>query len=483
MSLRLAASIGAMVALFTITTGQVLGQAEPLAAAPAQRPNFVLLVLDDQDAFTPFWDAMPRTRQLVPARGLIFTNAFSTTPICTPGRATILSGRQAHHTHVYTLVGPTGGWNFASQLGSTFAVALSQLGYTNALFGKTWGSTVPDPGWRVWCALGGDHMYEGYNYEVTEKALDGSYSNYIGGEYSTDFLADKAIGFLRARAGSSLPFFLYLAPTAPHLPLSPAPRHQAIAYQRWNGRLPHRADYNERNISDKSQWLKSTAAIRSAAVPYADGEYYKRMGSLMAVDEMMGRVHQELVRQGVWDNTIVIVTSDNGYNLGAHRLIHKMAPYEESIKVPLAVAGPGVVVDESNALVGLHDLAPTFIDLAGGTLHWPMDGQSLAPFLLEGAQADVNWRTSLIIEYNTGGVFPGYNPGGAMRRGYSLDIPTYRGLRTSDHKYIRWGATGEEEIYDLTSDPLELNNLVKTATPEVQQLRKAFRAQLRSVLP
>jgi arylsulfatase A-like enzyme len=464
--------------LLGLGAGQVISQAAPADGLTAP-PNIVLLVLDDQDAFTPFWDAMPRTRQLVPDRGMTFTNMFSTTPICTPGRATILSGRQAHHTHVYTLVGPTGGWNFASQLQTTFPVALSRQGYMNALLGKTWGSTVPDPGWNVWVALGGDHLYEGYGYEVTEKSLAGAYSGYIGEEYSTDFLSDKAVAFLRERAGSPQPFFLYLAPTAPHLPLPPAPRHEATARARWNGRLPHRANYNERNIADKSQWLRSTGSVRSAAVPYADGEYYKRMGSLMAVDEMMDRVHRELVHLGEWDNTIVVVTSDNGYNLGSHRLIHKMAPYEESIRVPLAVAGPSVQVGEVDALVGLHDLAPTFIDLAGGTPQWAMDGQSLAPFLFDGPQAEVNWRSALIVEYNSGGVYPGYNPGGRMARGYSLDIPTYRGLRTSEHKYIRWNSTGEEEIYDLLSDPQELNNLLKTSrTPEVQQLRKSFRSEL-----
>jgi len=119
-------------------------------------------------------------------------------------------------------------------------------------------------------------------------------------------------------------------------------------------------------------------------VPYARQEYHKRMGSLLAVDEMMGRIRSVLVSQGRWDKTIVVVTSDNGYNLGAHRLIHKMAPYEESIRIPLYIAGPGISGGEVGKIVGLHDLAPTFLQLAGGQVPSYIDGKSLLPFLTTG---------------------------------------------------------------------------------------------------
>src|SRR5262249_23565852 len=152
-----------------------------------------------------------------------------------------------------------------------------------------------------------------------------------------------------------------------------------------------------------------------------------------------------LIAQGRWNNTIVFVTSDNGYNLGSHRLIHKMAPYEESIHVPLHVAGPGVHGGEVRKLVGLHDLAPTFIQLAGGQVPPDMDGKTLLSFLATGSDDAVpGWRTSLVTEYNSGGVHPGFNPGGAMRAGWVLDIPTYRSVRTEQYKYIRWLKTGEE---------------------------------------
>jgi arylsulfatase A-like enzyme len=231
---------------------------------------------------------------------------------------------------------------------------------------------------------------------------------------------------------------------------------------RWGSTLPTRPNYNERDVSDKSSWLRGTASVRSAAVPYAGSEYYKRMGSLLAVDEMMARVIQILSAQDKWSNTVVVVTSDNGYNLGSHRLIHKMAPYEESLRVPLAIAGPSVLTGTVSQIVGLHDLAPTLIELTGGTPPGNVDGRSLVPFLRQGSAAPITWRHALVTEYDGGWVHPDYNPGGAMAAGFELDIPTYRSLRTDNQKYILWLGTGEEEVYDLVGDPYELDNLVRT---------------------
>jgi arylsulfatase A-like enzyme len=198
----------------------------------------------------------------------------------------------------------------------------------------------------------------------------------------------------------------------------------------------------------------------------------------MAVDEMMDRLRQVLQAQDKFENTVFIVTSDNGYNLGAHRLIHKMAPYEESIRVPLVMAGAGIEVGTSDHIVGLHDIGPTLITLAGGV--WPtyMDGKSLDTFLRDGPDAPIVWREWLVTEYNSGGVRPGYNPGGAMRAGYAMDVPTYRSIRTNTKKYIRFPG-GEEELYDLIADPFELSNLLKAGrTSAVLAERDHLRALL-----
>lgn len=444
---------------------------------PPRRPNIVLLLLDDQDAFSPMWDAMPETAAMVRDRGMNFRTAFAPSPICTPGRVTLLSGKLAHNTGVYTIAGPTGGWRFPPNSPQSFALELDRLGYVNALFGKTWGAVGIAPGWDTWCSLSGEHLYEGYNYIANEQTRGGPGFSYPSSIYSTDFLSDKVTRFLRNQADDSTPFFIWLAPTAPHLPLEPAPRHAAYAYRRWRGQLPTNPNFNERDVSDKSQWLRGSATVRSAAVPYAKNEYPKRMGSLMAVDEMMARIRDTLVAQGKWEDTVFIVTSDNGYNLGAHRLIHKMAPYEESIRIPLYIAGEGIPNVDLNKIVGLHDLGPTIIELAGGV--WPgyMDGKSLALFLRYGPDVETVWRTSIVAEYNSGGVSPGYNPGGSMKAGYSLDVATYRSIRTETHKYIRFGR--DEELYDLRNDPFELSNLLKKhKNGPVVQLRDQLKARL-----
>jgi arylsulfatase A-like enzyme len=256
----------------------------------------------------------------------------------------------------------------------------------------------------------------------------------------------------------------------------------AYAKSKWGNALPIRTNYNEPDVSDKSRWLRSTAAVRSEAVPYANEEYYKRMGSLMAVDELVARLARTLQAQGKWSNTVVIVTSDNGYNLGSHRLIHKMAPYEESIRIPMVFAGPGVAHGQVSQIVGLHDIAPTLIQLAGGSPPGDLDGRSLVPFMHHGASAAIPWRSAIVTEYDGGFVGIGYNPGGTMAAGFALDIPTYRSLRTDTKKYIYWTATGEEEVYDLASDPFELNNLVRTNPSQGRALLSNLRPLFQSLI-
>jgi arylsulfatase A-like enzyme len=454
-------------------------------SAVAGPPNVVVLLLDDQDAFTPFWDAMPVTAALVRDRGMNFTTSIAPTPICAPGRVCFLSGKLAHNTGVFTMSGPSGPAAFAHiqpGVGQTVATELSRLGYVTAHFGKTWGSTTIDPGWHAWCCLTYPHLYDGTGYTVIEQVAGGPPSEYVSGQYSTDFLADKVSAFLEAQAADPAPVFLFICPTAPHLPIPPAARHMAIAKSRWHNALPERPNYNERDVSDKSLWLRDTAPVRSAAVPYANVEYYKRMGSLMAVDELMMRVAQILAAQRKWSNTVVVVTSDNGYNLGAHRLIHKMAPYEESIRIPLAIAGPGVAQGNVSRIVGLHDLAPTLIQMAGGVPPVNMDGRSLVTFLRLGDAPGVPWRSALVTEYDGGWVQEGYNPGGAMSAGFGLDIPTYRSLRTTTQKYILWSATGEEEVYDLAGDPFEFNNLVRTDPARAQSMLDTLRPLFQALI-
>ena len=449
----------------------------------ADHPDIVFLLLDDQEAFTPFWEAMPQTRAML-GDAVEFTNAFGTSPICCPGRVTTLSGQYQHNTGVYTIAGPNGlpAWT-QDEINRAFPVTLQSLGYYNILIGKGWKGDESQigPGWSQWHEMTGNDMYAGYNYTVAAQKRGEIYKSFSNQGYSTDFLKQVARNAITNHVPVGQPMFMWLGPTAPHLPLPPPTRYIQEAKRKWP-QLPHRPNYNEQDLSDKPRWLQTQASVRSQAVPYADNEYWMRMGSLMAVDDMMDWIKQDLIAKGRWQNTILIVTSDNGYNLGSHRLIHKQAPWEESLKVPMWIGGPGVRKGQTDALVTLMDIAPTLIDLAGGTPDPQLDGRSLKPFLTAEDKSQVQpWRDAVVGAYITGGVHSGYVPRGTpMEAGYKLDMESWEALRTKTHKFIRWTATNETELYDLKSDPFELESLVsaRSTTPEHQALANAMQARL-----
>jgi N-acetylglucosamine-6-sulfatase len=450
----------------------------------ATRPNIIFILADDLDATTsPVWEAMTQTKTLLRDKGVNFTNAFAPTPICCPARASILTGKYGHNTGILTNGGEFGGWQTFVNNGNeqrTVAVKLQNAGYKTALMGKYLNGIEAEPlhipaGWTEWYAFVDNLSYLGYNYKMNENGTIVQYGN-TDADYNTDVLRDKAVDFInRAETTDAQPFFLYLAPTAPHLPLPPARRHQNHPFR--NAFSPRTPNYNEADISDKASWLQISGDERQRNVNiWNDIDYRYRMGSLYALDEMIAAIHQTLVARGELQNTIIVFTSDNGYNLGAHRLIHKMAPYEESIRVPLVVAGANIQPRVENRITAEIDFAPTFLRLAG--LPIPndtsgldfMDGLSLVP-LLRG-QTPANWRSDLILQYITGGAAGDTQLplGTGILGGTAQEIPTYKAVRTANHTYIEWydderfQYLQEPELYDLLRDPFQLNNLL--ATPQ-----------------
>ncbi|ONH51089.1 sulfatase [Frankia sp. CcI49] len=462
------------------------------AASTTERPNFVLILADDLDQTTsPYWDAMPHTAALIRDSGLTFTDSFAPTPICCPARGTILTGKYGHNTGVLTNAGDSGGWATFAANGNeehTFAKYLSDAGYRTGLAGKYMNGIedAPDhipPGWSEWYGSVDNNFYTGYNYTLNE---NGTLVQYGGTEdpanYSTDVVAAKSTDFIRRAAADDTPFFWYAASTAPHLPLPPAPRHADNPYA--DDSAPRTPNFNEADVSDKPWWLQESAQLRSARVAATnDADYQDRMGSLYALDEMVAGIVETLRDTGELDNTYLIFTSDNGYNLGSHRLTQKMAPYEESLRVPLVVAGPGVERGTDGHMVAQIDLAPTFLDLAGVPIPADVDGQSLAP-LLRG-QTPASWRTDLLGQYAGPGVDG--QDGVAQEAvenvtGVFLDIPPWSAIRTEDHLYVRWydadrnPGVHQRELYDLNADPYELTNLL--ATPQGRATNAPLVAQL-----
>ena len=391
---------------------------------------------------------MPELRSSVIEEGASFQNTFISYPLCCPSRATILTGLYAHNHDVRGNAPPDGGFQKFRSEGyeeSTIAVRLQQSGYETGLFGEYLNyyldedSTHVPPGWDEWHARG-DIAY--YDYELNENGEIVSYGNDTE-DYFTDVLSRKATDFVRRATSDSQPFFLYLAPAAPHEPAIPAERHQGAFADEEAPRPP---SFDEEDVSDKPSWIREIDGLSDEQISEIDDRYRNWLASMLAVDEMVASLIQELEVAGELDNTFIFFTSDNGYHQGEHLIDYgKNTPYEESARVPLFVRGPGVPAGSKVERLALNtDFAPTFADLAD--IEFSADGRSLAP-LLRGE--DPAWRLAVLLEGFSGG-----------------SPPRYEAVRTETHKYVEYD-NGETELYDLEADPYELENLPKIIDPSL----------------
>ncbi|HEX3326574.1 MAG TPA: sulfatase-like hydrolase/transferase, partial [Actinomycetota bacterium] len=283
-------------------------------------------------------------------------------------------------------------------------------------------------------------------------------------DYETDVLAAKAADFVRRSAGGNTPFFLYVAPLAPHSPAKNAPRD---AERFTDVQFVRPPSYNEADISDKPAWLRDTPLLTDEQIRQVDENQRKRLRSLLPVLEMIASLVDELRTRDALDNTYFLMTSDNGWFAGEHRLgIGKQAVYEESIRVPLVVWGPGIRGGQKIEDLALNnDLAPTIAELAGVTPPAFVDGRSLAP-LLWGDPPPASRQAALIELFATANGSESQpdadesgEPGMAAK-----DVPPYRALRTTEAVYVEYDL-GERELYDLRVDPYELDNLANNTDP------------------
>jgi N-acetylglucosamine-6-sulfatase len=409
------------------------------------RPNIVFVLTDDLRADDLRF--MPRTRKLLAERGVRFSNAFTTRSLCCPSRATILRGQYAHNHLVWGNEYPLGSFYKFRELGhegSTIATWLNDAGYDTVLTGKYLNkydnTTYRPPGWDRWNAYLG--TYYGDRYQINE---NGNIRTYHRSRFhDTDLLADKAAYFIRHPPTSSgAPFFMHLSPYAPHHPAHAARRHGGMFSDQ---PLPNTPAFNERDVSDKPEWVRDKPRLSPDAVRNTTQFYRQRLRALQSVGEMVGQLVDVLRETGELSNTYIVLTSDNGLHLGVHRLSEKSSAYEEAIRVPLLVRGPGVPRGITRPqLVLNNDLAPTFADLAGVTPTTPVDGRSLSPLL--SATSPASWRTAFLVEHRSS-----TNEYPSVRA-----IPAYDAVRSADHLYVEY-ETGEKELYNLRRDPYELTS-------------------------
>jgi arylsulfatase A-like enzyme len=497
------AAVTVLVALALVSAA--CGTDDGEASRTGGRPNVVLILLDDLDEVTmPYWEAMPKTRARLADGGRTFVNAFVTSPVCCPSRATILTGKYPHNTRIFSSFYPDGGARLFAENGAerdTLATRLHAAGYRTSFLGKYLNgyernySAVP-PGWDDWFGMG-KGFQDGYGlpYDVNvdgEIVTFGSDPADAERDYVTDVMARRVSEMLRAyEADDDQPFFLALWTTAPHANIDAAPRHARNPFAR--AELPRRPNFDEADVADKPTWLRSgIRRLTGSDLAGLTREYRQMMGSLYAVDEMIDDMLTTLGEHGELDDTLVVFTSDNGYNFGAHRLPYKMAPYDESIRVPLVVSGPGVRAGTDDRLVINNDLAPTILDTAGLPSD-DLDGRSLLP-VLRGDDVG-SWRDDFLVEYH-GTYHPLYKvetlddvrrhlPERAALAADDVPIafvPTFRSVRTLRWLYVEWYSVAphEHELYDLDADPYQLTNLVATAAGAQQHAATtdALRARL-----
>jgi N-acetylglucosamine-6-sulfatase len=420
------------------------------------RPNLLLVVVDDLrwDDIGAAGHPFVRTPHIdrLAREGVRFLNAFATTPLCSPSRASILTGLYAHRHGILDNTDHSA----ASHALPTFPRRLRAAGYETAFIGK-WhmgNDETPRPGFDFWVSMKGQG-------EAVDPVLheDGRSASVPG--YVTDILTERALSFL-ARPRQR-PFFLMLAHKALHPNVLqrddgstadigeggfiPAPRHRELYAREALSRRPNYAvpprgkPALERRLGQLPPLGPGTATD--------DETIRDRLRMLAGVDEGLGRILDALEKAGTLDETVIAFTSDNGYFYGEHGLSEeRRLAYEESIRLPLLVRYPKLARAGSTpgAMALAIDLAPTLLDLAGATPDQPLDGRSLLP-LLRGEPGP--WRTSILVEYFSDTVFP------------RIQRMGYQAVRTDRYKYVRYRELdGMDELYDLATDPYELRNLM-----------------------
>ena len=411
----------------------------------------IVIVTDDQSNGMVGLDA---TLRLLARRGTTFSNSYVSFPLCCPSRATFLTGQYSHNHGVFTTELPNG-YNGLDH-SNTLAVWLRSSGYRTAMVGKYLNGYgiedgIPEPvldareippGWSEWFGLTGGLEQRRYKYKLNENGKIRFYRK-GGKNYVTDVLASKAVNFVKRRAPRAKPFVLWFTPTAPHAEAGRFPdatRDPVPALRHWGryelSHVPRNPNFNEADVSDKPDFVQDTQLMDEEAIADLDLRYRGQIESLLAVDEAIQRLVTRVKKGGDKRKTYFIFTSDNGLQMGAHRLLFKDVLYDESVRVPLIIRGPGFPAGAVRKQpVSNVDLAPTIAALARVRAGLAMDGRSLLPVA---ANPSFGADREILLETNRNGA-------GA------------EGLLSGQWKLIEH-ASGETELYDLAADPWELEN-------------------------
>lgn len=469
-------------------TALLLSMATPtLQAAP--QPNIVFLLADDLDQLS--MQALSTVSRMSDL-GVTFTRAYVTSPLCSPSRAGILTGRYPQNTGVLRNKPPFGGFESFYANGHesrTIAVSLQAAGYRTGFVGKYFNQfprTAPSgyipPGWDYWVApKGGNHIHRYFDYELNENGRIVGYGT-APGDYAMDVYAAKAKAFVEDAAGRGQPFALFLWLPAPHTPEIPAPRH---ARHFADAKLPRNVALPEWYIGDKPSFLRFPPPTADR-LPALDESYRARLQMLASVNETVGELRRQLAERGQLWRTYFVVASDNGWHQGYHNLTPwKGTGYEQDIRVPLVVTGPGVPPGRRiDRLVSGADLAPTLAAWTGAAAPAGVDGRSLAGLIAAPDPRSFPWRKRLPFYRLTETVegpaetWQRYPRRAGATKSYEclshvppwtevgtdpVNLPEFRGVRTERYTYVEY-VTGDLELYDNERSPQQEHNGVCAAS-------------------
>ncbi len=473
-----------------LLVGATVGCGTPVA----DRPNIIFIMADDHAAHaigaygsrineTPNLDRLAR-------EGMLMTNVFATNAICTPSRASILTGQYSHMNGVPV-------FNRFDSTRTSVASLLQASGYYTGMMGK-WHLGSDPQGFDRWEILPGQGAY--HNPVLYTADAERTYE----GRYVTDVITDLAIDFIDTRPADR-PFFLMVHHKAPHRPWEPDEAHRSQFENRWIPEPPTLWDRYDTRASalhenrqrvfddltrrdlklvppaelegpERNRWLgtrptevtgdvggRAETLTGDALARWKYQRYLQDyLATVQSIDDNTGRLLGYLDDNGLSRNTIVIYTSDQGFFLGDHGLYDKRFMYEESLRMPFLVRWPDRIVAGSREdAIGLNvDFAPTFLDAAGLDVPGDMQGRSLVP-VMRGQTPD-DWRRSMYYRYY-------HDPGDHNTR-------AHYGVRTMTHKLIYYWKQDEWELFDLEHDPYELHNLYGTSGQE--QVTAELKAEL-----
>jgi N-acetylglucosamine-6-sulfatase len=497
----------------------------PAAAKQGEQPNILVVMTDDMAPADV--EHLPNVQRLLARKGTTFEDAITSFPLCCPSRATFITGQYSHNHGVIGNFHPYG-WYGMNGRGDTLPAWLDDAGYETSLVGK-WlngygakdGRGEVPAGWDNWRGLLDVSAYDYHNFVMNKdgklkiwgdpefarglvefgniQVIPGPQSlqsiqaklaevfgprpyTYWGArnpkDYSVDVTAKETRKLIADGEKAKDPFFIWWSVAAPHRedvattlmgrPGADPSIHPRFADEVADLELPRPPSFNEEDISDKPSSLQNTAPpMTDEQIASLEDDYQGRIGSLLAVDEHVGKMVDQLKETGQLDDTLIMFVSDNGWQQGEHRITgDKFLPYEESLRTPMILRGPGVAKNRTvSRQVSNVDFAPTLLDAAGAEAGREVDGVSLLP--AAGGKKEPPER-ALGIE--------------APYPLFAGDIPVnrwdrpYAGVRTERYTYVVWAETGEEELYDREADPYQLQNVA--ADPAYAEVKAGLAANL-----